>query len=227
MAAELKILLGNAIKSKRAALGLSQEELAARAGLHRTYVSDLERGARNPSLESVQKLADALQLSLPTLFEKAAFNRTTVEILLVEDDPCDVELITRAFNKANLANPFHVARDGAEALDFLFAAGRYAGRRDSSLPDVILLDLNLPKKSGIEVLRQIKADPRTRQIPVVVLTVSNRSRDMIECRQLGAETYIVKPVDFKNFSEVAPRLSLSWILIKPKGPSSGNLAEVV
>jgi len=228
MAAELKILLGNAIKRKRFALGISQEELAARAGLHRTYVSDVERGARNPSLESVQKLAEALELSLPTLFERAGPSRSAVEILLVEDNPLDVVLITRAFNKAKLTNPIHIARDGAEALDFLFATGRHADRKDSLLPDMILLDLNLPKKSGIEVLRQIKADQRTRDIPVVVLTASNRSRDMIECRQLGAETYIVKPVDFKNFSEVTARLSLSWILIKPKGPTpSRNLSEVV
>lgn len=228
MAVQLKILLGNAIKRTRFALGISQEELASRAGLHRTYVSDVERGARNPSLESVQKLAEALELSLPTLFERAGASRSAVEILLVEDNPLDVELITRAFTKAKLTNPIHVVRDGAEALDFLFATDRHADRKDSLLPDMILLDLNLPKKSGIEVLRQIKADQRTRDIPVVVLTASNRSRDMIECRQLGAETYIVKPVDFKNFSEVTARLSLSWILIKPKARSlSPKLSEVV
>jgi two-component system response regulator len=221
MAADLKILLGNAIKSTRSALGISQEELAARAGLHRTYVSDVERGMRNPSIESVEKLAVALQLSLPTLFEKTAQGQTRlVEILLVEDNPRDIELTTRAFKKAHLTNPLHLARDGAEALDFLFAAGRYTDRKDAPLPDVILLDLNLPKKSGIEVLREIKADERTRHLAVVVLTISNRSRDITECRQLGAESYIVKPVDFHNFSEVATRLSLSWMLIKPNGSSA-------
>jgi two-component system response regulator len=226
MAAELKILLGNAIKSTRSALGISQEELAARAGLHRTYVSDVERGVRNPSIESVEKLAAALELSLPTLFEKTA-NRGNrfVEILLVEDNPRDVEMTVRAFKKARLANPIHVARDGAEALDFLFAEGQYADRKGLPLPEVILLDLHLPKKSGIEVLRQIKADERTQHIAVVILTVSNRNRDITACRRLGAESYIVKPVDFRNFSEVTTRLSLSWMLIKPNG-SHAPLAKV-
>jgi two-component system response regulator len=223
MAAELKILLGNAIKSTRSALGISQEELAARAGLHRTYVSDVERGVRNPSIESVEKLAAALELSLPTLFEKTA-NRGNrfVEMLLVEDNPRDVEMTVRAFKKARLANPIHVARDGAEALDFLFAEGVYADRKGLPLPEVILLDLHLPKKSGIEVLRTIKAEERTRHIAVVILTISNRNRDITACRRLGAESYIVKPVDFRNFSEVTTRLSLSWMLIKPNRSSAPN-----
>jgi two-component system response regulator len=226
MAVELKILLGNAIKTTRSALGISQEELAARAGLHRTYVSDVERGVRNPSLGSVEKLANALELSLPTLFEKAGHGRNKpVEILLVEDNPRDVEMTTRAFKKARLRNPIHVARDGAEALDFLFATGPHADRKGTPLPEVILLDLNLPKKSGIEVLRQIKADERTRHIAVIILTISNRNRDITECRRLGAESYIVKPVDFQNFSEVTTRLSLSWVLIKPNGTSSAQPGE--
>jgi CheY-like chemotaxis protein len=217
----LKTLLGNAIKRKRASLGISQEELAARAGLHRTYVSDVERGARNPTLESVQKLADALELSLPVLFENAAHRASqVVEILFVEDNPHDVGLTLRAFTKARLTNPIHVVGDGVEALDFLFATGPHADRKDEPLPEVILLDLNLPKKDGLEVLRQIKAAERTRHIPVVILTSSRRDRDMAECRRLGAANYIVKPVDFQNFSEVATRFSLSWALIKPNGTHS-------
>jgi CheY-like chemotaxis protein len=209
----LKILLANAIKSTRSALGISQEELAARAGLHRTYISDIERGARNPSLASVAKLAEALELSLPMLFEKTEY-RKLVEILLVEDDPHDVELTLRAFRKMMLTNPIHVARDGVEALDFLFGTGRHADR-SGWLPQVVLLDLNLPRKSGLDVLRQIKADPRTCDIPVVVLTVSTRGRDIDECRRLGAETYIVKPVRFETFREVASTLNLAWTLVKP------------
>lgn len=209
----MKFLLAHAIKSTRSALGISQEELAARAGLHRTYVSDLERGARNPSLESVAKLADALELSLPMLFEKARY-RKLVEILLVEDDPHDVELTLRAFRQMSLTNPVHVARDGVEALDFLFGVGRHANH-GGWLPQVVLLDLNLPRKSGLEVLRQIKADPRTCDIPVVVLTVSTRGRDIDECRRLGAETYIVKPVRFETFREVASTLNLAWTLVRP------------
>ena len=117
MAVELKILLGNAIKITRSALGISQEELAARAGLHRTYVSDVERGTRNPSLESVEKLAKALELSLPMLFERAGHARNRLlEILLVEDNRRDVELTMRAFKKARFENPIHVTQDGVHDL---------------------------------------------------------------------------------------------------------------
>jgi CheY-like chemotaxis protein len=216
---DLKTMLGMAIKTQRASLGISQEELAYRAGLHRTYVSDVERGARNPSVGSVEKLAGALDLSLSALFEHATNgngSRQMVEILLVEDNPRDVELTKRAFEKVNITNPLHVVRDGVEALDFIFATGPYAHRRSIHRPQVILLDLNLPKKSGIEVLQQIKANETTQDIPVIVLTASNRERDIAECRRLGAFTYIVKPVEFHNFSEVAARLSLAWTLVKPK-----------
>jgi CheY-like chemotaxis protein len=218
MAPHLKTLLGNVIRRERAALGISQEELAARAGLHRTYVSDVERGARNPSLESVEKLARALELSLSALFEKTTGGVThPLEILLVEDNRQDVQLTIKAFKKAQLTNPIHVVEDGEEALDFLFAAGRHANRRDDPLPDVILLDLNLPKKSGLEVLRRIKAAPRTKDISVVVLTVSDRVRDVDECEELGADAYIVKPVGFENFSQITTRLSLGWMLVKASG----------
>lgn len=215
MAAELKILLGNAIKSTRFALGISQEELALRAGLHRTYVSDIERGARNPSLESVEKLAGALELSLPMLFETAGVPRTgRIEILLVEDDPQDVELTKQAFAKARILNPLHIVTDGVEALDFLFATGAYHHRTYAPLPQVILLDLNLPRKSGLEVLRQIKADQLLKNISVVVLTASKEDRDVTECRELGVVAYIVKPVGFTKFSEVTRNLNLGWRLVK-------------
>jgi CheY-like chemotaxis protein len=220
---DLRTLLGTAIKSGRSKLGISQEELAYRAGLHRTYISDLERGARNPSIESVEKLAQALQVSVSMLFEPATEAngmKQLVEILLVEDDPRDVKLTMRAFEKAQITNPVHVVSDGVEALDFVFAIGPYAGRSGARQPQVILLDLNLPKKSGLEVLREIKSDKRTQHIPVIILTVSNRDQDINECRRLGAETYIVKPVDFQNFSEVTPRLNLAWTLVKPNGTFS-------
>jgi CheY-like chemotaxis protein len=215
---DLRALLGTAIKNGRTQLGISQEELAYRAGLHRTYVSDLERGARNPSLESVQKLARALDLSLSMLFERAANgagSKQLVEILLVEDDPRDIDLTVRAFESAKLTNPIHVVRDGVDALDFLFATGRHASRKGSFYSQVVLLDLNLPKKSGIDVLRTIKSDERTKEIPVIILTASSRDRDITECRRLGAANYIVKPVGFQNFSELTPYLSLAWTLVKP------------
>ena len=206
------------IKTQRASLGISQEELAYRAGLHRTYVSDVERGARNPSVGSIEKLARALEISVSMLFEQAADGsqaRQLVEILLVEDNSRDVQLTLRAFEKARITNPLHVVRDGVEALDFVFATGPYAHRAEMERPQIILLDLNLPKKNGLDVLRKIKADKRTQKISVIVMTVSSRDRDIAECRRLGAENYIIKPVGFQNFSEVTARLSLGWMLIKP------------
>jgi len=215
---DLKRLFGTAIKGKRSELGISQEELADRAGLHRTYVSDVERGARNLSLESIEKLATALELSISGLFERAREGGAAVnavEVLLVEDEPLDVELTLRAFKKARLTNPIHVVHDGAEALDFIFATGAYTHRRELLPPGVILLDLNLPRVNGLDLLRQLKFDRRTEKIPVIVLTVSQHDRDIAECRRLGVETYLVKPVDFRDFSEVTPHLQLEWSLVKP------------
>lgn len=214
---DLKALLGVTIKSERSARGISQEELAYRAGLHRTYISDLERGARNPSLESIEKLAGALEISVSMLFAQAgsgAEAKQLVEILLVEDNPRDAQLTLREFEKAKITNPVHVVRDGGEALDFIFATGPYARRRSACRPRIILLDLDLPKKSGIEVLKQIKANETTRDIPVIVLTASNRDRDINECRRLGAHRYIVKPVGFQNFSEVTRHFQFDWALLK-------------
>jgi CheY-like chemotaxis protein len=216
--ADLKALLGVAIKAERSVLGISQEELAERAGLHRTYVSDVERGARNPSIASVGKLAQALKLSVSALFARVSSERGSeevVEILLVEDDPHDVELTTRAFEEAGITNRLHVVRDGVEALDFLFATGSYSNRGEDRYPKIILLDLDLPRINGLEVLRRIKASDRTRNIPVIILTASNRDRDITEYQRLGAETYIVKPVEFDKFSKVTPHLSLAWKLVKP------------
>lgn len=216
---DLKRLFGTAIKTKRSELGISQEELAGRSGLHRTYISDVERGTRNLSLESIEKLAAALDLSVSGLFHwenAGGSQQPSVEILLVEDEPADVELTIRAFRKARFTNPVHVVGDGRAALDFIFASGRYAHRRGEPQPGVVLLDLRLPKVSGLEVLRRIKADKSTRQIPVIVLTASDQDLDMKECALLGVASYIVKPVDFQNFSEIASLLRFNWELVKPK-----------
>ncbi len=137
----------------------------------------------------------------------------SVEILLAEDNPNDVELTLRAFRKNNLTNPVHVVRDGEEALDFVFCRGPYASRTMENRPKVILLDLKMPKLDGLEVLRRIKADERTRSIPVVVLTSSQEERDIVESYQLGVNSYIVKPVDFEQFIETARVLGLYWILM--------------
>jgi two-component system response regulator len=140
-------------------------------------------------------------------------NPNQVEILLVEDNPNDAELTLYALKKYNVANHIDIARDGAEALDYVFCTGAYAHRRIENGPKVVLLDLKLPKVDGLEVLRRIKADPRTRTIPVVVLTSSREERDIVESYQLGVNSYIVKPVDFEQFTEAVRQLGLYWMLL--------------
>ena len=142
----------------------------------------------------------------------------TLEILLVEDNPDDVELTLHAFQKHNLANHVHVVRDGAEALDFLFCTGAYKDRRIENSPSVVLLDLKLPKVDGLEVLRRMKEDPRTQMIPVVVLTSSREDRDIMESYQLGVNSYIVKPVNFEQFTEAVRQIKLYWLLMNEPPP---------
>lgn len=136
-----------------------------------------------------------------------------VQILLVEDNPSDLALAVHAFKKHNLANGVHVVRDGEEALDYLFKTGRYAGRGPETDPEVILLDLKLPKVDGLEVLRQIKADGSTSDIPVVVLTSSQAESDLTRTYALGVNSYIVKPVDFDQFSEAVRLIGFYWLLL--------------
>jgi two-component system response regulator len=144
-----------------------------------------------------------------------------VEILLVEDNPNDIKLALHAFKSNNVANQVQVVRDGAEALEFIFATGRFAHRQVETGPKVILLDLKLPLVDGIEVLRQIKTDPRTRAIPVVVMTSSREERDIVETYQLGVNSYIVKPVDFDQFTDVVRQLGYYWLLLN-QAPQPGG-----
>ncbi len=142
-----------------------------------------------------------------------------VEILLVEDNPNDAELTLRSLRKNNVSNRIHVVRDGAEALEFIFGKGAYNGRSLKEGPKVILLDLKLPKVDGLEVLRQIKNDQQTRKVPVVILTSSKEERDIVEGYRLGVNSYIVKPVDFAQFTEAVRQLGLYWILLnQPPAP---------
>lgn len=136
-----------------------------------------------------------------------------VEILLVEDNPSDQELTLKALNKYKLSNSIYTVEDGAEALDFVFAEGQYSSRNISLLPKLILLDLKLPKVSGLEVLKKIKSDQRTKRIPIVVLTSSKEEKDIVESYEYGVNSYIVKPVDFSKFIESIREIGFYWLLL--------------
>jgi two-component system response regulator len=136
-----------------------------------------------------------------------------VEILLVEDNPNDVELTLRALKKHNLTNNVQVVSDGAQALDYLFGTGPFAGKEHPLPPKVVFLDLKLPKVDGREVLRRMKADPKTRMIPIVVLTSSKEESDIVESYKLGVNSYVVKPLDFDKFVEAVSELGLYWVLL--------------
>jgi CheY-like chemotaxis protein/DNA-binding XRE family transcriptional regulator len=225
---DVKKPFGTSVRAWRARLGISQEELAGRAGLHRTYVCDVERGARNVTLQSIEKLALALQISVSTLLAYAREPGSgeagaeefrageMVNILYVEDNQSDVQLAREGLK--NITNHIHIVRDGQAALNFIFGTGEYAHHK-TPRPQLILLDLGLPKVDGLEVLRRVKADPRTSSIPVIVLTASLRDRDVQTSRQLGAEAYIIKPVDLKNLTAVTPQLHLQWALLKHATPA--------
>jgi two-component system response regulator len=146
---------------------------------------------------------------------------STGTILLVEDNPDDVDLTLRAFQKNNIANEVVVARDGVEALDYLFARGSHANRDPARSPSVVLLDLKLPRIDGLEVLGQIRADERTKLLPVVILTSSKEEQDLIKGYALGANSYIRKPVDFAQFMEAVRQLGLYWLVLNEGPPRSG------
>jgi two-component system response regulator len=143
-------------------------------------------------------------------------------ILLVEDNPDDEALTLRALKKNNIGNEVVVARDGAEALDYLFGAGVYAGRDMSLMPAVTLLDIKLPKIDGLEVLRRLRADGRTKLLPVVILTSSKEEQDLIDGYKFGASSYIRKPVDFSQFTEAVRELGLYWLVLNETPPRTGG-----
>jgi CheY-like chemotaxis protein/DNA-binding XRE family transcriptional regulator len=213
---------GAAVRQHRQRLGLSQEALGERAQLHRTYITDVERGARNLSLESIAKLARALQISISALFpgpgvqpstappDKSPAPSHALEILLADCDTSHVQTTLKAFAEAKLANPVQVVRDGQAALDYL-----QAHRNSGNSTPIVLLDLDLPKVNGLEVLSRLRADVRNHSAHVVVLTGSRNDSQVREALRLGARAYIVKPFDFLRFIEVTPQLNVSWQL-KPR-----------
>jgi two-component system response regulator len=225
--------LARSVRLLRNRLGLSQEELAGRADLHRTYIAGIERGGRNITLKSVEKLSQALGVSVGLLLApveqlkgdsthpRSNRNREMASLLLVEDNPDDVELTLAALKEAHFANHVEVVHSGEEALAFLFQTGQQSRKLKRARPDLILLDLGLPKMGGLELLRTIKSDKRTSDIPVIVLTASEEEKDFLESERLGAATYILKPVDFVSLSRVTPQLSLRWALL----PASKRASE--
>ncbi|MDQ3816911.1 MAG: response regulator [Acidobacteriota bacterium] len=140
-------------------------------------------------------------------------------ILLVEDNPRDEALTLRALRKSNIANEVIVARDGVEALDFLFGTGTHSGRNLDTMPQLILLDLKLPKVNGLQVLRKIREDERTRRLPVVIFTSSSEEEDLVKSYDLGANSYVRKPVDFEHFMEATKQLGLYWLILNESAPS--------
>lgn len=149
-----------------------------------------------------------------------------VEILLVEDDPDDLELTMHALSDEHVCNRIEVARDGEEALDFLFCRGPHSERDPNCHPKLILLDLKLPKVDGLEVLRQIKRDPRTKAVPVVILTSSKQEQDMVQGYHLGANSFIQKPVDFDQFQSTIKRLGYYWLLVNQPPPQIAFAGEL-
>ena len=141
-------------------------------------------------------------------------NVPAVEILLVEDNPNDIELALRSFKKNKLVNHINIVRDGEEALDYLFGRGAYAGRNINNIPSLILTDLNMPKVNGLELLKQIRSNPLTQNIPVVVLTTSQEEQDVLEAHRLGINSYILKPVDFEQFLNSARLIGFQWMLLQ-------------
>ena len=222
---DLQNRFGSVVRNCRKRLGISQEELGWRAGLHRTYITDIERGSRNISMKSVASLSKALDVSIWSLFAGAASLSETGgdskgrssrhalgEILLIEDNPVDVELTLRMFKRAGFVNPVRILRDGEEALDYFFGAKRGGTPRIRPLPQLILLDLYLPKLPGIEVLRLLKANEQTRFLPIIVLTGSRQDKTIMDCSRLGVENYIIKPICFDALCRLTPQLSLGWAL---------------
>lgn len=143
-----------------------------------------------------------------------------VEILLVEDNPADAELALHALQKSKMANHIQVLQDGAEALEFLFCRGAFANRSFVTPPRLVLLDLKLPKVDGLQVLREVKSDVRTRAIPIIILTSSKEDRDLVTSYTLGVNSYIQKPVNFKDFQEVVRQLGMYWLLVNCKPPAA-------
>lgn len=200
--------MGAAVKAHRQRLGVTQEELAWRADMHRTYIADIERGVRNITLRSMVNLAAALQVSVAALLAEPGdltiLAPAPAAVLLIEHDTAAAAQVVRVFREAHLANPVTVIGDGRAALDYLVKRAR---------PQLIMLDLGLPQFRGTELLRRLKAEEATKSIPVVVLTSVRDEKLLLEAARLGAEQHLLKPVEFVQFSRMIPKLKLHWAVV--------------
>jgi|SRR5882672_5080705 len=220
------------VRNARSGLGISQEELAERADLHRSYIADIERGARNITLRSIDKLAKGLGVSNADLLAGTIATAASAQdhagqplpgklanILLVQDDPNAAALTLRALGSTRIVNQIQVVSDGAGALEYVLRTGRYADRPEHSHPHVILLDLSSPKV--IEVLRRLRRDRRTQKLPVIVISASPGSPELHESRRLGVAACLVKPVGFGHFIQAMSQLGLPWGLLAPTADVNG------
>jgi len=203
--------LSEVLKERRVELGVSQAELATRAGLHRTYISEVERGAQNITIETLSKIADALETTVLVLMEDATnasrISADPIEIVLAEDNPADVHIIERCLKSSKIPNNLTVLRDGKKAIDYLNGEGE---NKDVRVPDLIFLDLHLPKINGFEILEQLKSTARLRQVPIVVLTNSESSVDISKCYELYANTFVTKPATQKEFQDAINKVLDYW-----------------
>ena len=214
--------LGGAVRAHRQRLGITQEELAWRADMHRTYIADIERGVRNITLRSIINLAAALQVSVSVLLAEPgeqvpAAEVGAREILVVEPDAAEAEVLVRTLTEANVKNPITVVRDGPEAFEHLAGRDAAKGRAPAPGPQLILLEANLPKGSGLDVLRRLKSEDATKDIPVAILSAQRDDRLAQECARLGAEQLLVKPVAFEKLAQIIPKLRLHWALVGRTG----------
>ena len=226
MPTDPQMVFGNSVRVSRNLLGISQETLAERSELHRTYISDVECGTRNPSLKTIIRIAHALEVSISALIPpelehwkineayRDGAGRNLMDILLVEDSPDDVELTLQCFKQARFANRVHVVSDGRDALDYVFCRGKFQFRSVAPKPLLIILDLSQPRLRGLEVLRQLRRDARTCNLPVVILSASESHADIVECRRLGVIAFITKPFNWQGFYVAIKKCNLNWVLVQ-------------
>jgi CheY-like chemotaxis protein len=223
---EVRALFAKALRRWRHQRGLSQEDLAERADLHRTYISDVERSARNLSLGSIHNLAQALDITAATLFQPAEPGTSQPAapqphglspILLVEDKPGDAKATLETLKQAHCSNFVQVARTGTEILTLLSNWNRESGATGET-PALILFSLNPPKDRGLDLLQRLKADPHTKSIPLAVLTGDNSEPDLAKCRRLGVETFLTKPLSLPKLNGALRELQLGWALAKTPLP---------